>query len=202
MAAVRRILIFLVAVGCLSAAQSNGLYAVFETSMGRFTAKLYEKDTPVMVGNFVALAQGTKATRDPKTGKAAMRPLYNGITFHRVVPGQMIQSGDPTGTGMHDCGVTIRDEFLPGLRFDSAGKLAMANTGAQNSGGCQFFITVNAMPTWNGKYAIFGVVTEGRDVVEKINHLPVHGDKPVSPVKLIGVTIERVGPEPVKKTRK
>lgn len=91
----------------------------------------------------------------------AKRPLYNNITFHRVVPGEMIQSGDPTGTGSHNCGFTIPDEPLPGQRFDSAGKLAMANTGAPDAGGCQFFITSSPMRVWGGKYTIFGVVVEG-----------------------------------------
>jgi cyclophilin family peptidyl-prolyl cis-trans isomerase len=170
--------------------------------MGKITARLYEKYTPITVANFVALAQGTRATRDPKTGAMVKRPLYDGITFHRVVPDQMIQSGDPTGTGSHNCGFTIRDEFLPGLRFDGAGKLAMANTGQPDSGGCQFFITTNAMRPWDGKYTIFGVVVEGLDVVSRINRAPVSGDKPVDPVKLIGVTIERIGPGPVKKGKK
>lgn len=170
--------------------------------MGKITARLYEKDTPVTVENFVALAQGTKATLNPKTRTMVKLPLYDNITFHRVVPGEMIQSGDPTGTGSHNCGFTIRDEFLPGLRFDSAGKLAMANTGGPDSGGCQFFITINAMRMWDGKYTIFGVVVAGQDVVSRINHTPVRGDRPVDPVKLIGVTIERIGPEPVKKGKK
>jgi cyclophilin family peptidyl-prolyl cis-trans isomerase len=126
--------------------------------------------------------------------------LYDNITFHRVVPGEMIQSGDPSGTGGHNCGFTIEDEFLPGLRFDSSGRLAMANTGKPNSGGCQFFITVNPMRVWNEKYTIFGVVVEGQDVVSKINRGPVRAERPVNPVKLISVTIERVGP--VKKKRK
>ena len=169
--------------------------------MGTIVAKLYEKDTPNTVRNFVALAQGEKATRDPKTGKMVKRALYNNITFHRVVRGEMIQAGDPTGSGSHDCGVTIPDEFLPGLRFDDGGKLAMANTGAADSGGCQFFITVDSMRGWNGKYTIFGVVVEGRDVVSKINHAAVQGDRPVDPVKLMNVTIERIGQEPVKKKR-
>ncbi len=180
----------------------NGLYAVFKTSVGEFTARLNEKYTPVTVGNFVALAQGTRATRNPRTGAPAKVRLYDNITFHRVMPGVMIQSGDPTGTGRHNCGFTIPDEILPGLRFDGAGKLAMANTGEPNSGGCQFFVTTNAMPTWNGKYTIFGEVVRGRDVVLKIDHAPVHDETPVSPVKLISVTIERVGPEPVLKKKK
>jgi peptidyl-prolyl cis-trans isomerase A (cyclophilin A) len=193
----------LLAAACCSAQQlPNGLYAILNTSMGNITAQLYEKDTPITVDNFVALAQGTKATRIPKTGAMARVPLYDNITFHRVVPDVMIQSGDPTGTGKHDCGFTIRDEFLPGLRFDRPGKLAMANTGAPDSGSCQFFITTNAMREWDGKYTIFGVVVEGLDVVSRINHAPVRGDRPVDPVKLISVSIERVGPEPVKKRKK
>ena len=203
MGAVTRFTLFLLAAGCLSAQQQpNGLYAMFSTSMGNFTARLYERDTPATVENFVALAQGTKATRNPKTGTMVKVRLYDNITFHRVVQGEMIQAGDPTGTGSHNCGFTIRDEFLPGLRFDSAGKLAMANSGAPDSGGCQFFITVNPMRPWDGKYTIFGVVVEGREVVSSINHASVHGDKPVAPVKLISVTIQRIGPEPVKKGKK
>jgi peptidyl-prolyl cis-trans isomerase A (cyclophilin A) len=200
---VTRFALFLLTAGCAAAAQRpNGLYANFNTSMGQFAARLYEKDVPRTVENFVALAQGTKATRSPKTGNMVKAPLYQNITFHRVVPGEMIQAGDPTGTGSHNCGLTVADEFLPGLRFDSSGRLAMANTGATDSGGCQFFVTTNAMRTWDGKYTIFGTVVEGQDVVNKINRGPVRGDRPVTPVKLIGVTIERVGPEPVKKKRK
>jgi cyclophilin family peptidyl-prolyl cis-trans isomerase len=200
---VNKFTLFLVLAQCAAAQQQpNGLYAVFHTSMGEFTARLYEKETPITVENFVALAQGRKMTRSAKTGKAVTVPLYDNITFHRVVPGEMIQSGDPTGTGMHNCGFTIRDEFLPGLRFDTGGKLAMANTGNPDSGGCQFFITTNAMPSWNGKYTIFGVVVDGQNVVERIDRGPVHGDKPVNPVKLTTVTIERIGPEPEKKKRK
>ena len=193
----------LIFLALVAAAQQrpDGLYANFNTSMGTIVAKLYERDTPNTVRNFVALAQGETATRDPKTGKMAKRVLYNNITFHRVVRGEMIQAGDPTGTGSHDCGVTIPDEFLPGLRFDDGGKLAMANTGAADSGGCQFFITADSMRVWNGKYTIFGVVVEGRDVVSKINHAAVRGDRPVDPVKLINVTIERIGQQPVKKKR-
>jgi len=198
----RWFVLFLIA-GCAHGQLPPGLYAIFNTSMGNITAKLYEKDTPISVETFVALAQGTKATRSPKTGAMVKRPLYDNITFHRVVPDEMIQAGDPTGTGSHDCGVKIPDEFLPGLRFDRAGKLAMANTGGPDTGGCQFFITEGPMTQWNGKYAIFGIVVEGQDVVSKINHAPVRGDKPVNPAKLFSVTIERVGPEPVvKKKRK
>lgn len=196
-----RLTIFLLAACAFAQSRPNGLYATFQTSLGTFTARLYEKETPITVRNFVELAQGAKATRSPKTGKLVRVPFFDNVTFHRVVPGEMIQSGDPTGLGTHNCGFTIDDEYLPGLRFDISGKLAMANTGNPNSGGCQFFITVGPMSVWNGKYAIFGQVVEGQQVVDKINRGPVHGDKPVSPVKLISVVIERVGPEPKKKGR-
>jgi peptidyl-prolyl cis-trans isomerase A (cyclophilin A) len=194
-----RLLLPLVLAVCLAAQQKplpNGLYAVFETSMGTFKARLYEKDTPIAVENFVGLATGTKAWRDPQTEKMVKRPLYNDITFHRVVEGEIIQAGDPSGTGKHNCGFTIRDEFLPGLRFDRPGKLAMASTGAGDSASCQFFVTVNAMQQWDNKYTIFGTVVEGEDVVERINRAPTVNGKPDPPVKLIGVLIERVGPEP------
>jgi peptidyl-prolyl cis-trans isomerase A (cyclophilin A) len=196
-----RLSLFLIAAGCALAQQrSNGLYATFHTSMGEITARLYEKETPKTVGTFVALARGTQPTLNA-TGKVVKVPFYDNTTFHRVVPGEMIQAGDPTGTGRHNCGFTIQDEFLPGLRFDIGGKLAMANTGEPNSGGCQFFITVGPMSIWNGKYTIFGVVVEGQEVVNRINHAPVKGDKPVEPVKLETVTIERVGPEPGKRKK-
>ena len=171
-----------------------GLYAVFNTSEGIIRARLYEKYTPVAVKNFVALAQGTKPWKDPQTGAWITLPLYQNITFHRIIPGEMIQSGDPTGTSAHNCGIKIRDEILPGLRFDRGGLLAVANTGEPDSGGCQFFITTDAVPRWTGKYTIFGEVVEGKDVVEKINHAPVRGDKPDNPVKLYSVGIVRILP--------
>ena len=162
-----------------------GLYAVFHTSLGDIAARLYEKETPLTVKNFVALARGEKPWRDPATRSAVKRPLYSHIRFHRVLQGEMIQAGDPTGRGDHNCGVTIRDEFLPGLRFDRPGRLAMANTGEPDSGGCQFFITEQMMPVWNGKYTIFGQVTSGMDVVNKISH------RRAGEVELTGVSIER-----------
>ena len=175
-----------------------GLYAVFQTSAGAITARLYDKAVPIAVNNFVALAEGTKAWRDPKTGAMVKRPLYENLTFHRVITGVMIQSGDPTGTGAHNCGITIPDEFLPGLRFNQSGKLAVANAGTPDSGGCQFFITTDTMSQWTGAYTIFGDVVSGLDVADKISHGKVHGDKPVDPARLISVTIKRIGPAPKK----
>jgi peptidyl-prolyl cis-trans isomerase A (cyclophilin A) len=192
----------LLSLAALSSAQTSpdalkpGLYATFNTSEGSIIAKLYEKDTPIAAQNFVDLAQGTKAWRDPKTGAMVKRPLYDNITFHRIIPGEVIQSGDPTGTGFHNCGVAIHDEFLPGLRFSRSGRLAVANNGNPDSGGCQFFITNDVVPRWDGKYTIFGEVVAGQDVVSKISHAAAHGEKPVDPAKLISVTIQRIGPEP------
>jgi peptidyl-prolyl cis-trans isomerase A (cyclophilin A) len=192
------LIVLTAAIGAENPPLKPGLYAMFQTSQGPITARLFEKNTPIAVQNFVALAQGTKAWRDPKTGAMVKRPLYNNLIFHRVMTGVMIQSGDPTGTGAHNCGITIPDEFLPGLRFDHTGRLAVANTGAPDSGGCQFFITTDAMAQWSGKYTIFGEVVSGLDVADKISHGRVKGDRPVDPAKLIGVTIERIGPDPKK----
>ena len=173
-----------------------GLYAVFETSEGTITAELYEKYTKVSVRTFVGLAQGTIPWLDPKTHKQVHKPLYNGTTFHRVVKYEMIQGGDPTGLGTHNCGFTIRDEYLPGLRFDRGGRLAMANTGKPDSGGCQFFITDQAIPHWDKNYVIFGQVVEGQEVVHTINRKPLDGEKPLAPVVLKQVNIMRLGPAP------
>ncbi len=194
----KRLIVFVLFGVCAfaQAPRKPGLYAVFHTSMGDFTAQLFEKEVPNTVHNFVGLATGTRAWADPELKKMVKRPLYNNITFHRVVRGDQIQAGDPTGKGTHNCGFTIPDEFLPGLRFDRAGKLAMANTGTPDSGGCQFFITVGPITIYNGKYTIFGQVIEGQDVVDKINKAPAHGDQPVDPVKLSSVSIEREGPAP------
>ena len=204
----KRLSVLLILVACAFAQKpdkplKNGLYAIFNTELGKFTAQLYEKDTPNSVVTFVELAQGTLAWRDPKTNTMVKRPLYDNTTFYRVLPGQAIQGGSPNGTPAFDCGFTIRDEMLPGLMFSQSGKLAVANAGAPDSGASQFFITTGPIASWNGKYAIFGQVVEGLDVVTRINKAPVRGDQPVNPVKLISVTIERVGPVPeVKKPKK
>jgi cyclophilin family peptidyl-prolyl cis-trans isomerase len=174
-----------------------GLYAIFNTSMGSFTAKLFETETPVTVRNFSALARGTKAWKDPKSGAMVAKPLYNNITFHRVIKNFMIQTGDPTATGSHDCGFTIKDEIVPSLKFDQPGRLGMANIGSPNTGGCQFFVTAVPYPSLNGGYTVFGQVVDGQDIVNKIDNVPTNrDDKPTTPVKLVSVTIKRVGPPP------
>jgi peptidyl-prolyl cis-trans isomerase A (cyclophilin A) len=179
-------------------ALENGLYAILNTSMGSITAVLYEKEAPNTVRNFVGLARGTKRWKDAN-GQMVAKPLYSNITFHRVIPNFMIQTGDPTGTGSHDCGFTIKDEIVPTLKYDRPGRLGMANKGP-NTSDCQFFITEVPYPSLDppsGAYTIFGQVVEGQDIVGKIARVPRDGeDKPRTPVKLISVTIKRVGPAP------
>ena len=169
-----------------------GLYAFFETDKGPFAAELFEKYTPKSVSVFIGLAQGARAWYDPQTKAMVKRPFYDGLTFHRVINGEMIQAGDPTGTGAHNCGTKLRDEFLPGLRFDRAGKLAIANTGEPDSGGCQFFITVGSVNRWDNKYTIFGQIISGQKVVDEINKGALSGDKPLHPVTIQRVKIRRV----------
>ena len=166
--------------------------------MGPIVCILYEKEAPITVKNFVALARGgTKAWTDPKTKARTTRPLYSGTIFHRVIPGFMIQGGDPEGTGMGNGGLTpIPDEFSPSLKFDKPGRLAMANAGPR-TGTCQFFITEVATPHLNGLHTIFGQVVEGQDLVTKIANVPKDGnDKPRTPVKIVSIKITREGPAP------
>ncbi len=169
-----------------------GLYATFNTSMGPIVCVLYEKESPITVKNFVALARGGKPWTDPKTGQKVTRALYTGTIFHRVIPGFMIQGGDPMGTGMGDGGLTpIPDEFDPSLKFDKPGRLAMANAGPR-TGTCQFFITDSTPAHLNGKHTIFGQVIEGQELVTKIAAVPRDpNDKPKTPVKIVNIRIQR-----------
>jgi peptidyl-prolyl cis-trans isomerase A (cyclophilin A) len=178
-------------------ARENGLYAVMTTSQGVITLRLFEKEAPITVRNFTGLVRGTKEFRDPKTGQMVKRPFFTGVTFHRVIPGFMIQGGDPTGTGGYDAGYTIADEFVPTLKFDVTGRLAMANTGDPHTGSTQFFITDGTPQHLNGKHTIFGQVVDGQDVVTKIAHVPRGAnDKPTTPVKITSIKLEREGPAP------
>jgi len=183
----------------------DGLYAVFHTEKGDITVKLFENETPLTVQNFVGLAKGTKAWKDPKTGAMVRRPLYNNVTFHRVMMDGMIQSGSAVANGDHDCGVHVPDEIRPTLKFDQPGRLAMANTGSKNTAACQFFITDTKVPSYDGDYTIFGQVVDGQSVVHDISRTPVIDRKDFlakTPVKLISVTIKRVGPEPAPAPKK
>ena len=177
-------------------ARENGLYAVMNTTLGPITLRLFEKETPITVRNFTGLVRGTKEFRDPKTGQMVKRPFFSGITFHRVIPGFMIQAGDPTGQGNYNPGYTIADEFVPTLKFDVPGRLAMANIGEPHTGSTQFFITDGTPAHLNGKHTIFGQVIDGQDLVKKIANVPTVSDKPKTPVKILSIKLEREGPAP------
>jgi peptidyl-prolyl cis-trans isomerase A (cyclophilin A) len=171
--------------------RKSGLYAVFETSMGNFACELYEKQAPLAVENFTGLAQGTKEWLHPK-GQFIKKPFYDGITFHRVIKGFMIQAGDISGKGNFDYVIKFRDEIVPALKFDRPGVLAMANYG-KNTNGTQFFVTVAPQPHLDGKHTIFGRVVEGLEVVKAISEVPVGpAKKPGKDVIIQKVTIERV----------
>jgi peptidyl-prolyl cis-trans isomerase A (cyclophilin A) len=167
-----------------------GLYAHFETTEGNFTVRLFEKEAPKTVANFTGLAEGTIDTITGKPGKS--KPYYDGLTFHRIIAGFMLQGGDPTGTGSGGPGYRFADEIDPKLKFDKAGILAMANAGP-NTNGSQFFVTLAPTPWLQGKHTIFGEVVDGMNIVEKIGKVKTApGDRPVTPVIMKKVTIERV----------
>jgi peptidyl-prolyl cis-trans isomerase A (cyclophilin A) len=165
--------------------------AKFVTSQGDFTVRLIEEHAPTTVANFVDLAKGKREWKDPRDGQRKSEPLYNGTIFHRVIPGFMIQGGDPQGTGMGGPGYRFEDECPPGgPKFDRAGLLAMANAGP-NTNGSQFFVTLGPTPHLNGKHTIFGEVTEGMDVVEAIGAVDTGAqDRPRKDVVLERVEIE------------
>jgi peptidyl-prolyl cis-trans isomerase A (cyclophilin A) len=143
------------------------LYAVFQTSRGTIVVKLFEKDAPKTVANFVGLAKGSQDWIDPRTGQKSKAKLYDGTVFHRVIPQFMIQGGDPLGTGTGGPGYKFEDEFQSGRKFDKPGVLAMANAGP-NTNGSQFFITEVATPHLNSRHTIFGEVVKGGELVPQI----------------------------------
>jgi peptidyl-prolyl cis-trans isomerase A (cyclophilin A) len=169
-----------------------GTYAVLETSQGNIVCRLFEKEAPNTVANFIGLAEGTKEFSDPRSGQKTKKPFFDGLTFHRVIPNFMIQGGCPLGTGTGGPGYRFADEFHPSLRHDKAGKLSMANSGP-NTNGSQFFVTVAATPWLDNKHSIFGEIVEGEDIAVKISELPRDSsDRPRTPVVLKSVRIERV----------
>lgn len=145
-------------------------FAEFETSEGNFKIELYPDNAPETVENFASLAEGTKEFTDPKTGKPGKRNFYDGLIFHRVIEGFMIQGGCPLGTGTGGPGYRFKDEFDSSLKHDKPGILSMANAGP-GTNGSQFFITVAATPHLNNRHTVFGVVTEGLDVVMNISQV-------------------------------
>ncbi len=172
--------------------------AIIHTTAGDLRCEIFLEKVPVTSANFIGLATGTKDWTDPATGKVVHgRPLYDGVIFHRVIPGFMIQGGDPVGTGMGGPGYQFADELRPDLTFDRPGRLAMANAGP-NTNGSQFFITEAAQPGLNppqGGYTIFGQCDDASvELVKKIARMPRNSqDRPQNPVKIIHIEIVKPG---------
>jgi peptidyl-prolyl cis-trans isomerase A (cyclophilin A) len=167
--------------------------AHFDTTLGQFTVELFEQQAPKTVANFIGLAEGSKEWKHPGTGQKHTKPFYDGIVFHRVISGFVIQGGDPLGKGYGGPGYQFEDEFHRDLRHDRAGMLSMANAGP-NTNGSQFFITLGPTPHLDGRHSIFGAVTSGMDVVEKIGQVKTdRDDRPTTPVVINKITIDRDG---------
>jgi peptidyl-prolyl cis-trans isomerase A (cyclophilin A) len=168
-----------------------GLYAKFVTSEGNFTIRLHDQEAPKTVANFVGLAEGTKEWMDPRTNQKVQKPYYDGVIFHRVIAGFMIQGGDPLGQGIGGPGYTFGDEFHPKLRHNKPGILSMANRGPDTNGG-QFFITLAPTPHLDDRHSVFGEVVEGMDVVNNIGSTKTSArDRPVKDIVIQKITIER-----------
>jgi len=173
------------------------LHATLHTNRGAIRVELFPYHAPETVRNFVELAEGTRQWQDPKTGQPRQEPFYDGIGFHRILDGFMIQGGCPLGTGTGGPGYTFDDEIHPELSFTKPYLLAMANAGkrmGKGTNGSQFFITVAPVTWLQGKHTIFGEVADGggRAVVDAIAKSPTApGDRPIEPVVIERVTIER-----------
>ena len=181
-----------------TAGRDPGLYMTFQTDMGAISCKLFEKESPVTVGKMVGLAIGKISYVDPTTKQTVHKKFFDGLTFHRVIPGFMIQGGDPLGTGTggpEGPGFPYKNENSPGLNFDVPGRLAMANAGP-NTNASQFFITEVANPALNGGYTIWGQC-DNPDVVKAIARVKRDAsDKPLTAVHIQHVIVQRVGPAP------
>lgn len=167
------------------------MLAKFETTLGSFKVKLFSEEAPLTVDNFVGLVEGTKEWTHPKTGQIEKsKRFYDGLTFHRVISGFMIQGGDPLGTGTGGPGFQFKDEFSKKHRFNKPGILAMANAGP-GTNGSQFFITVKETEWLNDKHTIFGEVIDGMDVVTAISKVKTGLDAPIDKVIIKSVQIEK-----------
>ena len=167
------------------------VYATFKTSMGDIVVQLFEDKVPKTVANFIGLANGSKEWTDPKTHEKVKKALYSGTVFHRVIPGFMIQGGDPLGNGTGGPGYRFEDEFHPDLKHSKAGILSMANAGP-NTNGSQFFITHQATPNLDNKHSVFGEVVKGQDVVVAIGNVPRDfNNRPVKDVSIKEIVISR-----------
>jgi peptidyl-prolyl cis-trans isomerase A (cyclophilin A) len=171
--------------------KKSPVYATLKTTMGDIVVQLYEDKAPNTVANFIGLASGTKEWSDPKSGDKVKRPLYDGTIFHRVIPGFMIQGGDPLGNGTGGPGFRFADEFHADLKHSKPGILSMANAGP-NTNGSQFFITQKATPWLDGRHSVFGEVVKGQKVVDAIINVPRDArDRPLKEIMIKEVVISR-----------
>jgi peptidyl-prolyl cis-trans isomerase A (cyclophilin A) len=174
--------------------EGKDVYATLKTTQGDIVIRLFSKDAPKTVENFVALAAGEKEWKDPKTGGKSTKPLYDGTIFHRVIPDFMIQGGDPLGNGTGDAGYRFADELQSGRKFSKTGLLAMANAGP-NTNGSQFFITTSKPTYLNNKHTIFGEVVKGYNVAVKISKVPRGpDDQPKTPVTITKIELSEAAP--------
>ncbi len=178
------------------ALQGQDLYATLQTSEGNIVVRLFSKEAPLTVANFVGLATGEQTWTDPSTGEVLKnKPLYQGVLFHRVIPDFMIQGGDPLGMGTGSPGYNFEDEFQSGRAFDKPGLLAMANRGPATNGS-QFFITTSTPTHLTNRHTIFGEVVKGYEVAERISKVPTaERNKPVKDVVLKKVTVSDTQPK-------
>jgi peptidyl-prolyl cis-trans isomerase A (cyclophilin A) len=172
----------------LEDATKGKLFATFDTTMGSFRCELYEDKSPNTVANFVGLARGVRPFYDKKTDTWTSAPFYNNILFHRVIPGFMIQTGDPLGSGTGGPGYLVADEFDKSLRHVGAGILSMANRGV-NTGSSQFFVTVAPTPHLDDKHAIFGKCDPKIPI--KISEVKTRAERPLDEVKINTITFTR-----------
>src|SRR5690606_32146628 len=161
-----------------------------ETNKGSLQCKLFDDKAPVTVANFIGLATGKRAWKDPKTKAWVNRPAYDGTTFHRIIQGFMIQGGDPKGDGSGEPGYVIKDEVWDGAKHDRAGLLCMANRG-KNTNGAQFFITDDKAAHLDGGYTIFGECAPVQVVHDIAGVSTGPMNRPTTPVTIDKVTIRR-----------
>ena len=171
--------------------ERGALWVEMTTTQGTIACRLFPDEAPLTVANFVGLARGLRPALDDAQEEWVTRPYYDGVAFHRVIPGFVIQGGDPTGTGRGSTGYVIPDELDPALVHDEPGKLSMANRGP-GTGSAQFFVTLAPLPHLDGKHTVFGQCdAAGIAVAEKIAAMRGPGDRPRTPQMIERMEIVR-----------
>ena len=180
-----------VAVAPIAPPRPGDLIATIETSMGTFQIRLFVDKAPATVANFVGLADGTKAWKDPKLGRDVKRPFFDGLPFFSVAPSFAVQTGDPNADGTGGPGYTLPDEPKPDLRHDRPGVVTMAHRG-RGTGGSQFMVLLRAHPLLDGRNSVFGEVVVGLEVVEAISRVPAEKHRPRQPIVIRKVSVKKL----------